>query len=257
MAKSPFSKIQPGEVLPGLPADAWNRFLDVANIVRGGGDGGGPGFGNGFGSGNGLPPGVVLVKNTTADDRAQFEILTISGILFGSTDNIVEFKTKPCLKGIATGTPPEKFVILQEPIGAGKIGRGMVCGVTAVQVDMVTSLDPWADVISADSTKLRSGPFGSARILYAPAGTGTVWALVSIEPQAYCQARGKLASDCSSDGTGTLTIWSGAKGSESSTSQTVSVHNTSSCTVKGTPEFATAVYNWHNAFWELRQGKTS
>jgi hypothetical protein len=203
-------KVNPGDRIPGIPASTWNDFVSVANAYRSGQLLTTAAF-----QAAGSSFGIIPVKNTTASDRSQFDILALNGIVYTPTDNLSGFKTAPILKGEAPGTPPQKFVILQEPIKAGKIGRGMILGTTAVQIDMIDTGDEYADVISGDSTKLRSNPFGASRILYHEGTTGTKWAIVAHGLLTPMFAIGKTNASHAKGASGTINIYRGTtKGSE-------------------------------------------
>lgn len=216
-----FAKVRSGDDFEPR-AEVWNGFIDAANDFRR--------RRNGSESSPLLDPsknGIVPCKNTTASDRSRFQIMTVTGVLYSQSDYDEEFYNQPILTLGATGTPPEKFVILQEPIKAGELGRGMLCGLSAVQIDMIDATDDWADVISSDSTMLRSGPFGSARIIYVPSGTGTKWGYVAHGLFGPGFVIGKTTSSHAKGASGTINIYRGStKGSEAWTgSYTVSAYN--------------------------------
>jgi len=69
--------------------------------------------------------------------------LGVTGIVFGPTDNLTEFKNQPTLTG---GIPSGqfhaaghvgRFVVLLEPIAAGKIGRGVASAFTVCRVNVL------------------------------------------------------------------------------------------------------------------------
>ena len=70
------------------------------------------------------------------------------------------------------------FVILQEPIGAGRMGRGMIMGVTPVRLDVQAESDETASVVTGTTGTLMSGSDGGARILWKESGTGEKWGIV-------------------------------------------------------------------------------
>lgn len=128
-----------------------------------------------------LPAGVMLARNTTGD-IGRFQVMGVSGLIYEYGDNEHEFKNSPAL---LLRTPTEDdtggYVITQEPIKTGKIGRVMVSGVTPCQLDIVDAADIYADcnVMVSDDGMLKTGN-GNARILWKESGTGTgKWAVVS------------------------------------------------------------------------------
>ncbi len=85
-----------------------------------------------------------------------------------------------------------KFVVLNEPLTSGGIGRAYIDGACPASVDIVNESDRFADVVP-DSTTLRSGPTGAAEILWAEEGTGTKWAIIRLgaAPQTLIRVRVK------------------------------------------------------------------
>jgi hypothetical protein len=73
----------------------------------------------------------VRIRNDSGADRARFDVLGVSGPLFTPTDNLAEFLSAPKLTGTTPANPTHagRFVILLEPIPAGRIGwaRGRGC----------------------------------------------------------------------------------------------------------------------------------
>ena len=243
----PFHKILMGDYFDAMPVRAWNTFIDSAqDFLR---------------RQNGLrapvqygswSSGIFPVRNDSGADRARFEILTITGTLFTQASRPEEFYNQPTMTAGATSTPPEKFVILQEPVKSGEVGRGMLIGVSAVQIDMVDATDDWADVISGDSSKLRSGPFGSSRIVYVPSGTGTKWGYV--ETGIYSPfAIGKTASSHVKGASGTINIYRGSsKGSETwAGSKTLTAWNRFGDVVSG----KWVLCAWIQRGWEIIQAE--
>lgn len=172
-------RLFPGDVITGIPSQTWNQFCDAAEAYQRTSRNQEQAL-----LGSGSYTGVVTVRNDSGADRDRFSVLGIdTTILYTPTDNLDDFKALgPVLKGISpTSTETEKFVITQEPILSGKLGRGMLLGMTAVQIDVVDATDDYADIISADMAKLRSQPYGNARIVYKETGTGTKWAFVLID----------------------------------------------------------------------------
>ena len=71
--------------------------------------------------------------------------------------------------------------------------------------------------------------------------------------------RGTIASDLAPDANGTLTVVTGAFGSEVSTGQTIpNVYNKSDCTVKsGSTKYHTAIYVPDNQSWQFMDARTA
>jgi len=161
-----------------IRAEDWNKTLDLIRRASGGDP---PTDGQ-------APPRAassqtaVLIRNDTGADVARFGVLGIDAPLIAADAELAEFQTAVRLAGV---TPSETahqgaFAIALEPIANAEIGRAVVSGVVQCQVSMTAEGDPFAEVKDADATQLVSGPTGSARILWAEAGTGTKWAIVAL-----------------------------------------------------------------------------
>ncbi len=123
-------KVTSGSPL-AIPAAAYNAFIDAARAEQARqGDqeiGAAPAH---------RESGVVLIKNTTESDLARFAILGIDAPVFTPTDNEQEFKNRVAFKGVTPVLDDHqlRFAILLEPLAAGRIGLGMVQGVTPVRL---------------------------------------------------------------------------------------------------------------------------
>lgn len=134
---------------------------------------------NSFASGgspivDGLRPGEVWLRNDCGEDRDLFEVLGLDGFLVTETQNASEFKFNVAFKGAIPdrSTHTSRFVVLQEPIKDGAIGRAMLCGYTPCLVQVAHPQLEYADITNDDATKLSSAGHGSARIIIAPASSG-------------------------------------------------------------------------------------
>tara|TARA_R100000808_G_scaffold10526_1_gene27822 strand:- start:1506 stop:2237 length:732 start_codon:yes stop_codon:yes gene_type:complete len=128
-----------------------------------------------------LPAGWLFAKNGTGADVDRFAPMGVSGINISPTDNSHEFQNNA---SITLRTPTDAdagaFVIAQEPIENGRIGRVMATGVSPVKLYIERATDVFADINAfvSDDGMLLTGQ-GHARILYKEAGTGTgKWGLV-------------------------------------------------------------------------------
>ena len=176
MAGDVLKKVKSGDPLR-IPAQTFNVFIDMAKDYQGRKMCGGQ-----FAQREFSQSGIVLVKNSSLVDCNRFAVLGIDGPLFSPTVNLESFKNKVVL---SCRTPDEynhlgKFVILQEPIQAGKIGSAWIAGVCPAQINIGHSSHKFADVADGDSTVLQSCFSGTARIIWAEYGTGIKWAIVHI-----------------------------------------------------------------------------
>jgi len=123
---------------------------------------------------------VVRVRNDSGAARARHAVLGVSGVVFPPEDNLAEFLTAPVLKGVTPDADEHagRFVVLLEPVDAGKIGLALAVGVTPVVVDIQSADHTYADVTDQDASQLTSAENGAARILWAEAGTGPRRAVV-------------------------------------------------------------------------------
>jgi len=160
-----------------IPAAAYNAFIDAARAEQAHqGDQGVPG--------QAVPreSGIVLIKNTTESDLDRFAILGIDSPIFTPDEAEQEFKNRVALKGVTPDIDDHlgRFAVLLEPLAAGRIGLGMVQGVTPVKVNIDAVSYRWADLCDAQTGYLEAGNEGSARILWIKSGTGVKWAVVRL-----------------------------------------------------------------------------
>lgn len=161
-----------------IPADAYNAFIDAARRGQRGIHGRQAVV---------MPKprpqnATVLVQNTTGAGLDAFSVLAINSVLFAYADNNDEFKSSPCLVGTTPSYSPTrgKFAILLEPLPNNEVGWACTQGVVVAQVNVTSADHEYADVKASDATQLQSGFIGSARILYKPSGTGSLWCIVSL-----------------------------------------------------------------------------
>lgn len=164
-----------------FPAATFNSFVDAAIAEQNRNRSGGAGSGVIPLQGSALK---CYVKNDSGGDVARFGVLGIDGVLF--YDNDAEFLNQVVLNGIAPGDGSAsssddhrgKFVITDEPIKAGKIGRAFVMGVCPVVLTVVDALHKFADVKDNDTTQLQTAESGSCQIIWN--GASSAYALVRI-----------------------------------------------------------------------------
>jgi hypothetical protein len=140
-----------------------------------------------------LAPGHVWIKNDSGAARARFDILRFTNgtgnVLFDPTaSQLDQFHAWPAFSG---GEPSNflPFAVLQEPIPSGEIGRALVSGITAVQVDIkekghryaVPSVTTGSSGSTGDYDHLRSADCGTP-IVWRPDATGKQWCCVAMGP---------------------------------------------------------------------------
>ena len=125
--------------------------------------------------------GIVRLRNDSGANRARWDILGVSGVVFDPADNLQGFQSEQTLTGVTPDatTHKGKFVILLEPILSGKVGLAVAAGVCPVHVDVSDAGHAFADAASS-AANLASGTSGVATILWKASGTGVVWAVVRL-----------------------------------------------------------------------------
>ncbi len=174
----PFKKVTTGSKLR-IPAAAYNTFVDVARDhqasqrriastpqtpIR--------------------PTGIVLVRNGTGRDLKRYHVLAIDSPIIDPDDNEDEFKNRVALAGVLPDKDEHfgKFVILNEPLKSGAIGRAYVAGVCPVKIDVPDEDHErhYADILDDTTDTLMARHDGAAQILWRAGGTGKQWALVRL-----------------------------------------------------------------------------
>lgn len=193
-------RVQRGEPLK-ISAATWNDMLDALATWKRSAKAG-------VITDDGLPPQpcIVDVRNDSGSDRLQFEILGIGGVTILPTENTEEFRERHVIKGLTpTADHVNKFVVLQEDIPDGEIGRGIVCGVTPAMVDMDRAIDGFAKAKSGAYT-LTSSTGGASRILYTDGTTASQTALINVgagkasgDPDGLDPCCGCSPTDCYAD----------------------------------------------------------
>jgi len=162
-------KVRRGDPLH-IPADTFNTFIDAAkdfrnrtqNLAR-------------RGQPDVLQSGIILVKNGTASDLERFHVLGIERPIFTPAESLFSFHDQIAVVGV---TPNEddhlgRFLVLQEPLRDGMIGRAVVSGVTSVRLNVLDEEHEWADIEDGETDSLKTDTAGSAFILWKePAGSG-------------------------------------------------------------------------------------
>lgn len=171
-----FRKVNPADPL-AMTAEFYNKLVDV--IAQ---------FNGGLLSTGGPPPNTprrndfILVRNDSGSTVNRFGILGIDDMVITPSTNLIEFQNRPVISGITPTVAAHygKFIILDERLKDGKIGRGIIMGATPVQVDIVSTDHKYADVKNTDLTELESKVNGSAGLAWQESGTGTKWTLVRL-----------------------------------------------------------------------------
>lgn len=168
------NKVRPGDPV-AISASVWNDVLDAAALAK-------RTKRTGAGIPDGLEVGMVRVKNTTDEDLDRFAALAVDGGIGVTPEkNELAFQNEPAVLfgRIYEGDSP--WVVLQEPIPAGKIGRGMLFGVTPALVDIADTDHGFAEPVPDNAAgAIQSCAAGTARILWKPGKTGLEWCLLHV-----------------------------------------------------------------------------
>lgn len=186
----PGDRVMPGQRIDGIPAAALNGWQDASEWVRRQRTFGQPPL-----LPNGVPPGALQVKNASGENLRRFSIVIPDNPVFEPADDdepdaaviaakLLAFQDQPCLRVFPAGPIDDltTFLVLQEPLPAGAIGRAMLFGVTAVKLDVQVQADRYAIAQNGDRTTLKTTPYGGVPIVWKPSGTGIKWGYVSLAP---------------------------------------------------------------------------
>ncbi len=170
-------KVRSGEAV-SIRASTWNAFIDAANFTR-------QARQNRLGEGlkSGLGFGIVLVKNCEERTYERFAALSVTGVCVTADANEDEFVScQPVLQGsrVTDERVERPYVILQEPLEAGAVGRAMLMGVTPAKVVVNDPEDGYAVPKAGSDGSLESAATGVARILWKGSGSGARWCLLQL-----------------------------------------------------------------------------
>jgi hypothetical protein len=170
--------VQRGDPLR-IPANDWNAIVDATRAYyekQLGGTGRSATAGT-------KQAGIVLVHNDSGADASRFDVLGIDSPVISPTDNLEEFSREVALACVAPTAADHAgaFVVLQEPIAAGKLGRAVIDGVTPARVNVSDEKHRFAAIEDGSSTSLVSRAVGPVSILWSETGTGEVWAVVRLD----------------------------------------------------------------------------
>jgi hypothetical protein len=132
-----------------------------------------------------IPPlQTVLVRNDTGTTMQRHWILGINGPVISPADDADEFKRQIVLKGVepVAGTHEGKFVVLAEPLTAGRIGRAYISGVVPVEIVGLQYSPDRVEIVGSDPLYLNGDPNGSAEVIWRDSGSSPKWALVRLGP---------------------------------------------------------------------------
>ena len=134
--------------------------------------------------------GLVLVRNATGQELAQFTVVVIGALIITPTDNEQEFRNNiPVFEAeLVTSENNEKpYGILQKPLQQNECGPAMLGGITPAKVNIDDESHEFAE---PDENGLKSSTSGLARILWKEPETGEKWAVIHLGGAAASSCRG-------------------------------------------------------------------
>lgn len=221
------NKVRSGDALR-IEANTFNALLDAAQAnERARRPGANPGEQRDI-----KQPGIILVKNVHVDVIPQYEAAGIEELSFSIVANPGGFYENPVFNvSLPTAQSEGRFVIVQEPILPGAIGRAVISGCTPARLNLSNLTDEFCDVASGSSL-LHNTPVGSAQILWDQDVEGESIGFVRLWGKQYGKAFvAKVGespiSAISGDtpGSGTVTIYQLSGSSLASTGRTLTVYN--------------------------------
>jgi hypothetical protein len=128
---------------------------------------------------------VILVKNTSGGALPRYAVVGLDEPIIdpaGGDEALATFQGHPGLCVVVPVDPDHvgRFAVLLEPVGDRGLGTAAVAGVVPVRLDVQDAGDGWAEVADGIIASLKTGPAGSAQILWKQAGTGPLWGMVRL-----------------------------------------------------------------------------
>ena len=157
-----FGKVRSGDPLR-IPAETFNTFIDTARDFKS------------RRQSSTRDPGpdirqtdIIPVRNDSGGDRFRFDVLGICGPVFPPADSLTSFQNRVVLAGTTPCEIPHlgRFVVLLEPVRAGRIGMACVSGVCVAKVTVEDPTHQFADVEDGNTENLKSAESGSAFLLW-------------------------------------------------------------------------------------------
>lgn len=214
-----YRRLTPGGKLRKFPAQLFNDLVEMSKAYRAGKH-------NRQSEGISLPynPTTCLIQNNSGDDVGQFAILGVdAGFVIGPSDNFANFQRRPIFKGItpALTSHRARFVVTLEPIADGKIGRAVIEGIVPClfEVTSSTANARFARIIDGETTKLELSYAGLFPVNAIETGTGEKWGTVKIGGNPTRLVLGQTDTALTAPTTGTVSLYSGTKGSETDTGE--------------------------------------
>ena len=125
-------------------AGTWNRFVDVALEAERNAD-----KPDSAGKSEPKSQTLVWVKNSSSNCHGRYCAMKIDTPTITPTDNEGEFLGRIAFGAVdLTGEGPEKFLVLQEPLADGQIGKAAIAGVTQARIFISSATDQYCHPIA-------------------------------------------------------------------------------------------------------------
>jgi len=174
---SQLSKVTAGDPFR-MSADTFNAFVDAAQAHRDRQT-----SQEGEVQAYGARSGMVTVRNISGINQDRFAVMGIAGFITSPTVNLLAFQNRPAFDVIVPVYGHSgRFVVLAEPIVAGRLGRAHISGVCPVMIDIPDEDHEYryAEFAADQTGYLKATHYGSARILWREEGIGLRWAVVRL-----------------------------------------------------------------------------
>jgi hypothetical protein len=178
MAGDPLAKGQPGD---RISARTFNVLVDAARVLKS------RAVQVGADVGRLDPGGTVLVRNETSAVVPRFGVLGLGVPIIEPSMTLSHFQSRVTFEAHQpSAADVGRFVILQEPLAAGAIGRGVVSGVTIGKVWVTAAQLPSppkrAEVATDETSSLDLTDTGTAEVLYQEtvSAEGEAWAILRL-----------------------------------------------------------------------------
>ena len=128
---------------------------------------------------------IVFLKNDGAIDIPQYGVVMIKDLIFQPSDNEDEFlfrfgfKGECYEEGNSPSEDPMAFLITQESIAPGEVGKGMINGTTQVKIVINNINHNYARPLTG-TFNLETAQTGPARIQFKEAGVGEKFAVIQM-----------------------------------------------------------------------------
>ena len=124
---------------------------------------------------------IIKVRNQSGRDLDRFAVLGIDSPIILPAVNDREFKNQVAINVVLpTENHAGQFVILLDPMRAGRMGRAWVSGVCPARIDVDEDWHQYVDIDAGNTDALKSKPDGAAQILWREPALGLRWAVVRL-----------------------------------------------------------------------------